>query len=296
MRRIIFTALMLVLLGSSAFADGFDDAAPSADLAALLDRAPILETLGFEPTLQFPRGVPLPGRAQRPRFQLFPGPKYLSVDFGVSWVPLMGGGTADDSTPHLAAYRKYWDSGWAVHADLHLRVLATADAYIGVSAVHHPTSGKRDWNTMDGTDAVHIRYRYDPLYIFPIEFGGKGYLPLKAPPGLRFLDPNRENPMLYLRIGAGPAFVNNVNIQFKRYVNGALDQDIDHVWWPTQAVLNVHIAVGLEWGSFRQGKGGAFGLFIEAGVRYLAAPVVTDFGDTSDPMLSATLSLGMHLP
>jgi hypothetical protein len=245
---------------------------------------------------QYPPGSMPEAPNARPRRVLFPGPQLFSFDFGVSYVPLVSGSAADDVSPHLAVYRKYWSAGAGLHADIHLRVLPTADAYVGVGLIHHSSTGKRNWETFDAGNTVFIRYAFDPLTILPLEIGGKGYLPLKAPRGLWFLDPNRQAPMLYVRLGAGPAIVSNVNIAFRRYVNGTLQTTYDDVWWPTQSVLNVHIAFGFEWGSFRTKKGRSFGLFGEVGYRYIGAPVVTDFPDVSDPIHTITFTLGMHLP
>ncbi|MHC4779271.1 MAG: hypothetical protein ACYTFG_11915, partial [Planctomycetota bacterium] len=234
MKLALFAPVIIVLFAAPALAD--DCLMESGRLTDLLDAAPDLASEGLRPVLQYPQYPPsqpvLPGRGQKPRMKLFPGPKLLSIDFGVAWVPIVGGGAADNSTPHLASYRKYWDTGWSAQANLHIHVLSIADAYVGIGAVHHPTSGGRDWYTTQGANNIHIRYRFDPLYIFPVEFGGKGYLKLKAPPGLGILSPGRAAPMLYLKIGAGPAFVNTVNLRYKRYVNGTLQSTLDNVWWP----------------------------------------------------------------
>jgi hypothetical protein len=303
MKAHLLSALILVALAAPCAADDSD--LDLSGILDLLDRDPTLSP-PLQPTLQLPPPPSSPGypprgvlgAPRRPRLQLFPGPKLLSLDLGLSWAPLVGGGAADEQTPHLAAYRKYWDwqNGWGLHANLHLHVLPTADAYIGIGAYHYSSNGKRDWFTYQGPNEIKIRYGFDPLYIFPVEFGGKGYLPLKAPPGLRFLDPNRAAPMLYLRIGAGPALVNRVKIKYKRYVNGSLQSELDEDWWPFQSVLNVHVSVGFEWGSFRTKKGVPLGLFIEAGYRVIWPQVVTEFTDTSDPMQHVHLTIGVHFP
>ena len=48
---------------------------------------------------------------------------------------------------------------------------------------------------------------------------------------------------------------------YRIYRNGALQSELDNVWWPFQSVFNVHISVGFEWGSFRTKKGVPLGLF-----------------------------------
>ncbi|GEM_PF-2971541 len=303
MKRTILVFAVLVSLSSSAVA------APAGGLIDFLtarDRAlPDLDTETFCPTAQRYPGtgpVRIPRSRAKSRLGLFPGPTILSLEAGISYCPLIGGMAADETSPHLAQYRAYWDSGFSIHAELHLHALSIADAYVSAGILHHPSSGKQNWYKTVGTDDIRNRYRFSPLYIYPVEFGGKGYLPLKAPPGLHVIDPNRKAPMLYLRIGAGPALVSRVDFSSRRYVNGALAQTIEEVWWPTQSVLNVHVAFGFEWGNFRsaggkKGGGGVpVGLFAEVGLRYIGAPVVTEFADVSDPILSATFTIGAHLP
>jgi len=293
MRTVIVLSLLLAALALPASADPQDRF--TGTVSDLLDSDLTLLREDLRSITQYPPGT-MPSAPARPRRLLFPGPNFISVDFGVSFVPIVGGTAADDSSPHLAVYREYWTAGAGLHADVHFKVLPTADAYIGISAIHHSSSGKQDWHTTQGTDSVWIRYRFDPLYIFPLEVGGKGYLPLSVTRALRFLDPHRQAPMLYLRIGAGPALVKSINIDYKRYVNGALHSTLDEVWWETQSVLNVHLAVGFEWGGFRTKKGRSFGLYGELGYRYIGAPVVTHFGDYSDALHTITLTVGMHIP
>jgi hypothetical protein len=229
--------------------------------------------------------------------RLFPGPVLLSVAFGASAVPIVGGGAADDSSPHLAAYRKYWSFGGGLVAEAHLHVLPTADAYVGIGIVHHSSTGTRDWYTTLGTSDVHIRYKFGALYMLPIEFGGKGYLKLGTPPGLRFLDPGRRAPMMYIRFGAGPTFIAKTDFQYDRWVDDVYQGSFEAEWWPQQSVLGLHLAVGFEWGSFRDPKGGkGLGLFLEAGYRYISPPVVTLFTDTSDAFQCLVLTFGVHLP
>jgi hypothetical protein len=229
--------------------------------------------------------------------RLFPGPVLLSVSFGASAVPIVGGGAADDSSPHLAPYRSYWSFGGGLQAEVHLHVLPTADAYAAIGIVHHSSTGAKDWSTWLGSSTVRIRYRFNALTLVPVEFGGKGYLKLKAPPGLRFIDPGRRAPMAYVRFGAGPVFVAETGFQFDRWVDGVYQGSYEYVWWPGQSVLGVHAALGFEFGDLRGAKGGTgLGLFIEAGYRYISAPVVSKFTDTSDPIQSLVFTLGVHLP
>ncbi|MHC5038019.1 MAG: hypothetical protein ACYTHM_11950 [Planctomycetota bacterium] len=298
MKTIFTLTLVSVLLSGTAFAD-----APDRSPLRLLDLLePELDPLPPDLHAITQRGgLPGFGAPKKPQLRLFPGPKFISINFGLSWCPIVGGGAADDSSPHLASYRKYWDwdASFGVQASLHLHVLPTANAYVSIGAVHHPCMGKQDWGTYLGPNHITIRYQFDPLYIFPIEFGGKGYLPLKAPPGLRFISPNREAPLLYLKIGAGPAFVSTVNIKYRRYINGALHSTVDEVWWPAQSVLNVHVAIGLEWDMVRPKKTKSllgFGLFAEVGYRAFAGPVVTEYPDTSDFMQTITLTIGVTFP
>ncbi|MHC4598734.1 MAG: hypothetical protein ACYS47_06995, partial [Planctomycetota bacterium] len=203
MKRAIFATVILVLGATSASA--YDSFLDTSRLSSLLERDLGLEGEGLQSILQYPPGQSppgqyppsqpvYPGQAQRPQRTLFPGPKFISVDFGLMWVPIVGGGAADRSHPHLAFYRKYWDTGWGAQANLHIHVLSIADAYVGISAIHHPTSGGTDWTRMEAGNTIFIRYRFSPLYIFPIEFGGKGYLKLKAPPGLGIFSPGRAAP------------------------------------------------------------------------------------------------------
>jgi hypothetical protein len=104
--------------------------------------------------------------------------------------------------------------------------------------------------------------------------------------------------MLYLKIGAGPALVAETKFKHKRYVNGTYvwNDHEDAVWWPAQSVMNFHMAFGFEWGSFTTKKGRRMGLFAEASFRIMAPPVVTEFGDTSDPMYTVMICVGMHMP
>ena len=300
MKRTILFCTLLLAAGAPAVL-GDEEPARLPSLLDLLDPDPGLLAEDLAPLGQFP-GLRIPRPPGTQRLRLFPGPVLFSWDVGLTFCPIVGGGAADEAHPPLAVYREYWSAGAGLQTALHLRVLPTADAYVSAGILHFSSTGKQSWFGVDSSGGtpvnIHNRYRFDPIYLFPIEFGGKGYLPLKAPPGLTFIDPNREAPLLFLRIGAGPAFVSGVEFELDHYRDDVFTTHIQEIWWPSQSVLNVHVAFGFEWGSFREKTSmkAPLGLFAEVGFRYIAAPVVTDFSDVSDAMFNVTFTLGVHLP
>ena len=177
MKRFLIAVALLSFLACPVLAD--DEAWMTGEIRDLLDSDLPLAGMEFRSIGQYPPpggqypppGGHLPPPPGRQRL-LFPGPKLFSVDFGLSFISLVGGGAADDSSPHLAVYREYWSAGGGLHADVHLRVLASADAYVGVSAIHHSSTGGQDYTITEGPNTIFIRYRFDPLYIFPLEVGG----------------------------------------------------------------------------------------------------------------------------
>ena len=84
--------------------------------------------------------------------KLFPGPQLLSVNASLFLAPMIRFGAADDASPALAPYGDYWSPGAGIKIDLHLRVIAFADAYVGVAVVHHSSTGSRNWEKTIGTN------------------------------------------------------------------------------------------------------------------------------------------------